>query len=97
MSKTNEMMCFWVGIGVGASAALLFAPQSGIDTRQFLQSKARRGTDSLRDQTNAAIGAATEAVDRGAKSIRHQKENLVAAVEAGRSAYDEASAATPAN
>lgn len=83
------------GIGVGATAAILFTPKSGIETRQYLQSKALQGTESIRDQADSAINATTEAVDRGTKSIRYQKENIAAAVDAGRSAYQEAAAATP--
>ena len=42
-----------------------------------------------------SLEVAVQAVERGASKVRHHKENLVSAVEAGRDAYREALAATP--
>ena len=97
MSNVNEMKCFWIGIGVGVAAGVLFAPKSGAEARQFIQSKTQEGTDTIRNKANGVVHAAAEAVERGAKSIRYQKENVLAAVESGRAAYSEAVAATPAS
>jgi gas vesicle protein len=96
MSNDSEVKCFCIGLGIGVAAGFLFAPKSGAETRQYLQSKTVDGTDYLKSQTANAVSAAAEAVERSSKTIRHKKENLAAAVEAGKAAYNEASAATPA-
>jgi gas vesicle protein len=110
MSNTSETTCFVLGLGIGVAAAFLFAPKSGAETRELIQSKAQEGADYIKNQTTQAVkegtdyvknqtaqvvNAATDAVDRGAKTIRYKKENVLAAVEAGKNAYNEAAAATP--
>ena len=95
MFKEQELKCFCIGLGVGAAAGLLFSPTSGVVTRKMIQSKATEGTDYIRNQATIAAHAAADAVDRGNRTIRQRKENVLAAVEAGKAAYSEASAATP--
>jgi len=107
MSNNNEMTCFCIGLGLGVAAGFLFAPKSGVETRQYLQNKTAEGTDYLKsktmegtdfvkNQTAQVVNAATDVVDRGARTLRHKKENVLAAVEAGKAAYNEAAASTPA-
>jgi gas vesicle protein len=117
MSNDSEVKCFCIGLGLGVAAGFLFAPKSGAETRQLLQSKTMEGTDYIknktmegsdyirnktmegtdyvRNQTAQVVNAASDAVERGGKTMRHKKENVFAAVEAGKAAYNEASAATP--
>jgi gas vesicle protein len=52
-----------VGMGIGAGLALLFAPQSGKDTRKYLARRAEEGADyvtsvgkDLRDKAQEAVG-----------------------------------------
>ena len=97
MSNGNEMKWFWLGIGVGAAAGVLFAPRSGAEARLYIQTKTRESTESILDKANGVVSAASEAVERGATSIRYQKENVLAAVESGRAAYSEAVASTPSS
>ena len=83
MSKDNSgtlMVAFVIGALTGAAVALLFAPATGEDTRDFLGQKAREGRDKARD-----------AVDQGREYYRSQRENLVTAVERGREAFQQAS------
>jgi gas vesicle protein len=111
MTSNDEMKCFWMGLGIGVAAGVLFAPKSGAETRQFIQSKTMEGTDYLKNQATQAVkegseyvknqaaqvaNAASEAVERSSKTIRHKKENVMAAVDAGKAAYDEATKTTPA-
>ena len=97
MNNTNELKCFALGLGVGVTAGLLLAPKSGSEVRQYLQSKAAEGTDYLKNQANGVINAAAGVIDRSGKTLRQQKENVAAAVEAGQVAYREAVATTPEN
>jgi gas vesicle protein len=70
----KSMWAFLVGLGTGASLALLFAPQSGRKTQRFVSQKAQKGLDQM-----AATGkqVATQVKDWADKT----KEDLVGAVE----------------
>jgi gas vesicle protein len=54
-----------VGAAVGAGIALLFAPRSGKDTREWL---AQRGRD-IKDQTTNALAQGKDSMIRAAKEI----------------------------
>ena len=73
------MVAFVIGALTGAAVALLFAPASGEETREFLGQKAREGKLKAR-----------EAVDEGRDYYRSQRDNLVTAVERGREAFQQA-------
>ncbi len=83
MSKDSNgssvMMAFVVGALTGAAVALLFAPASGEETREYLSKKAREGKDQARD-----------AMDQGREYYDRQRENLVTAVDRGREAFQQA-------
>jgi len=76
---SNVMIAFVVGALTGAAVALLFAPASGEDTRDYLGKKAREGKDKAR-----------EAMDQGREYYEHQREQLVTAVDRGREAFQQA-------
>ena len=48
-SGSSVMIAFVVGALTGAAVALLFAPASGEETRDYLSKKAREGKDKARD------------------------------------------------
>ena len=73
------MLAFVVGAATGAVAALLLAPASGEETREYLGQKAREGRDRARD-----------AVDHGRDVVRKQKDTLTSAIERGREAFQQA-------
>ena len=78
-SAGNVIVAFALGAVAGAAIALLYAPASGEETRRKLAEKAREGRDRA------------EAVAReGREFISRQRENLSAAVERGREAFDQA-------
>ena len=54
-----------VGMGVGAGLALLFAPQSGKDTRKYLARLAEEGSDYVTSVGKGLRDKAEEAVGRG--------------------------------
>ncbi|MGA3300573.1 MAG: YtxH domain-containing protein [Candidatus Acidiferrales bacterium] len=56
----ETISAFMIGIGVGAALGVLFAPQSGEDTRDYLIGTAQDGLDQ-------AVGTARDGVDQ----IRH--------------------------
>ena len=84
MSKDNSgagsvMFAFIVGAVAGAAVALLFAPASGEETREFIGQKAREGKAKAR-----------EAMDQGREYYARNRENIVTAVERGREAFQQA-------
>ena len=82
MAKDNSgtfMVAFVMGALTGAAVALLFAPASGEETREFLGQKAREGKEKAR-----------EAMEQGREYYRNNRDNLVTAVERGREAFEQA-------
>ncbi len=70
---------FVLGALAGAAVALLFAPASGQETREFLGEKAREGK-----------AKASETARQTREVLNRQKETIAAAIERGREAYREA-------
>src|SRR5260221_10233085 len=60
----RSLVWFLAGMGVGATVALLFAPQAGKDTRKMLSKAAERGRDYLEDQGKSVRDQATAVRDR---------------------------------
>lgn len=86
----NRLSYFFLGLGVGVAVGLLFAPQSGEETRDLLKNKADDAKDRLRRKGQDLRETAEEAIARGRDTLARQKENLSAAVDAGKQAYREA-------
>jgi gas vesicle protein len=92
MSDNNgaaKLGFFLAGLGIGAILALLFAPRSGKDTRDYIAQKAGEGTDYVRIKSEELRKQAEEVVDKGKDLVQKQKELLSAALEAGKQAYQE--------
>ena len=75
----NFMVAFVMGALTGAAVALLFAPASGEETREYLGQKAREGKAKARD-----------AMDQGREYYNSQRDNIATAVERGRDAFNQA-------
>ena len=90
MAEENKFAYFAFGFGVGLAIGVLFAPKSGEETRQYIRSKAAEGTEYLKRRAGEVKESAGEVVERGKSAIVRQKEQLSAAIEAGRQAYREA-------
>jgi len=78
-SGSSVMIAFVVGALTGAAVALLFAPASGEETRDYLGKKAREGQDKAR-----------EAMEQGREYYERQREHLTTAVDRGREAFQQA-------
>ncbi len=101
MEEKSGFGYFLLGLGIGVAAGVLWAPRSGEETRQLLADKAGEGADYVRaraeegkqyvrEQTETLKGQASDLYDKGRTTVAKQKENLSAAVEAGKQAYREA-------
>jgi len=96
----DKFLYFLVGGFVGASVALLFAPKSGEETRRYLETKYRTGTDEfgsrmrsgreyVTDRKEEISHKITDAIDKGRETVGRQKEQIESAIEAGKKAYQE--------
>jgi len=90
MDEDKKLSYFFLGMGIGVAVGILFAPKSGEETRELIRSKAGEGKDYLKRRGEEARESATEWVERGRTAVGRQKEQLSAAVEAGKQAYREA-------
>lgn len=99
MDDNKGLSYFLLGLGIGVAVGMVLAPVSGEETRGRLRSKALEGGDYLKRRTDDLRESATDLVDRGRSAVRGQREQLNAAVEAGKQAYretiEEAAANTP--
>jgi len=75
----SVMLAFILGAISGAAVALLYAPATGRETREYLGEKAREG----RDRANAAA-------EKGRQAVAEGRETLAHAIERGREAYQQA-------
>jgi gas vesicle protein len=89
MAEENKLSYFFLGLGIGVAIGVLFAPKSGQETRDFIRSKTDEGRDYLKKRGESLYDSAGEVVEKGKSAISRQKEQLSAAVEAGKQAYRE--------
>ena len=75
------LLAFILGAVSGAAVALLYAPASGRETREYLGEKARESKER-----------ANKAAERGREIINSGRETLTTAIDRGREAYQQARA-----
>jgi gas vesicle protein len=94
MDEDKKFSFFFLGLGLGVAVGMLFAPKSGQETRELIRGKANEGKDYVRRRGEEIRDSASEYVERGRSAITRQRENLTAAVEAGKQAYREATSSS---
>ena len=101
MEERSGFGYFLLGLGIGVAAGILWAPRSGEETRALLADKAGEGADYLktraqdsteyvRQRTEDLKSSASDLLDKGRSTVTQQRDNLSAAVEAGKQAYRDA-------
>ena len=75
------LLAFLLGAASGAALALLYAPSSGRETREYLG-----------DRANEARTRAAEAASKGREVFSQGRETLSTAIDRGREAYQQARA-----
>jgi len=90
VDNDNKLSYFFLGLGLGVAVGVLFAPKAGEETREYIRSKANEGVDYVKRRGEELRDTATDTLDRSKDAIRRHKDNLSAAVEAGRQAYRDA-------
>lgn len=85
-SGASVALGFILGGVLGASLAMLFAPESGRRTRERLRDLAADVRDKSLDVTEDLREKAEEAMERGREVLGEKKTILSAAVQAGKEA-----------
>jgi gas vesicle protein len=88
-SAGEKALYLMLGAMIGAATALLLAPRSGVETRKLIATKAREGADLVASRAKSAAGKTTDYVERGKELLQQQRDQLAAALEAGKQAYME--------
>jgi gas vesicle protein len=63
--KAFDLTSLLVGFGIGVGLAILFAPQSGDETRQWISASAEDGFRQLRRRGRRLVFEAQDLLDRG--------------------------------
>ncbi len=85
----EKALYFVLGGFIGAAIALLLAPRSGEETRKLIAMKTREGADYLANRARDVSEKTGGLVDRGKEMLQQQRDQLAAALEAGKQAYRE--------
>jgi gas vesicle protein len=75
----SVLLAFVLGAVGGAAVALLYAPASGRETREYLAERAREGREK-----------AAEAAEKSREIVSQGRETVAAAIDRGREAYQQA-------
>ena len=75
----SVVLAFLIGAVTGAAVALLYAPATGTETREFLGEKAREGRER-----------AVKAAERGRQVVKEGREKVSSAIDRGREAFEQA-------
>jgi len=73
------LVAFIAGAAVGAAVALLFAPATGEETREYLGQRAREGRDR-----------AADAARQGRELLKNQRDNVTTAFDRARQQFQNA-------
>ena len=83
----SKFVYFLAGMGIGALIGVLFAPQAGEQTRELIAGKADEGRDYLTRRGREFREQASSYVERGKDVLAQQREQVAAAIDAGKQAY----------
>jgi gas vesicle protein len=63
--ENSPVVWFLAGAAIGATLALLFAPQSGTETRRRIKAKANEGRDAIGDTSRDLAGRGRDLFEKG--------------------------------
>jgi gas vesicle protein len=69
MTKGRTLVGLMIGFGVGVGLTLLFAPQSGEDTRYWIKSTSRRARRRLRNTSRRSVEQVRDILERGQETV----------------------------
>jgi gas vesicle protein len=65
MDTSGKLLWFLAGASIGATIALLVAPQSGRDTRRIIKRKTREGREALSDTSRDLMEKGRDLYEKG--------------------------------
>jgi gas vesicle protein len=72
----SKLVWFLTGAAIGAAIALLYAPQSGRDTRKIIRKKADEGKEALSDAGKDLLDRGRDYYEKGRKIAEEAGELL---------------------
>ena len=66
---SNRLAWFLTGAVIGATAALLYAPRSGRETRQYITDRTQQGREAVTDTSKDIVDASKEMFEPGRKLV----------------------------
>ncbi len=88
--KNNDgagVLYFLTGVGIGTLVGALFAPHSGKRTRELIANQAGESRDFVVRKGTELRKQASDYVERGKEVLVDQRDQVIAAVAAGKQAY----------
>jgi len=82
--KTDKLVWFVAGASIGATLALLFAPQSGKDTRRYIGKQARKGREALADASEEMMEKGRDLYERGREMAEEVAGEATDLIDRGR-------------
>jgi gas vesicle protein len=89
-NASTKIAYFMAGIGIGATVALLFAPQTGEETRKQIAERAQDSRDYVTAKSRDLRKQAEDLVDQGKDMVDKQKSRLADVLESGKQAARDA-------
>ena len=94
----DKVIGLMAGLGTGVALGVLFAPQSGKESRQAIRQKAQegqafanhtfdKGQDYVKRQGRKVVDQTNELMERGARIVAQQTDRINSAVQVGIEAY----------
>jgi len=80
---------FLLGSIAGAAVALLLAPKTGREAREFLAERSSELLKKAQETAGETQGRAGDLLDKGREYLEEQSQRLASAFEAGRAAMKE--------
>jgi len=72
--SASRMAWFMTGALIGAAVAVLYAPRSGKDTRQYITERAQQGREAVETASDSIVDSSREMFDRGRKLVEDAAE-----------------------
>lgn len=84
----SVLLSFLLGGIVGAGLALLYAPQSGSETRRKIKDITQDVREKTTDYVDETKEKVSSLVDQGKETVKEKKSLVASAIEAGKEAFE---------
>jgi gas vesicle protein len=79
---------FLVGLGIGSAVAILFAPKSGKETREYIANKTKEANEYTRKKAQELRERAEDTLEHGKEIVTQTKEQIATAIDVGLETYN---------